>query len=267
MAANQTALSSDKPILAGNTDTSLLKIIALVCMIFDHIGVAYFPNTVEFRILGRMALPLYAWCLVVGSEYTHNVLKYALRLFIIGIISQPFYVMALDNSWSKLNILFLLCLGVLAIAGIRKKWHYSEFWAPALCFIAALALHIDYGWKGLAFILLLYAVRKSKGGLAAAYLSFAALWGVTSYSVNSVFGLPLSFLNSNLLSPILQVFFRLQSMVWLSLPLILIPTHSRLRMPQWLGYGLYPMHLLTLIIAGLIAGVPFATFLTPLTSF
>ncbi len=256
--------SADKPVLAGNMDTSLLKIIALVCMIFDHVGVAYFPDTMEFRIIGRMALPLYAWCLVVGSEYTHNAFKYALRLFVIGVISQPLNMMALDNPWSELNILFLLCLGVLAIAAIRKKWYFSEFWGPALCFFAVLIFNVDYGWKGLAFILLLYAVRKSKGGIAAAYLSFAAVWGMTSYMVTQIFGVPLTFLNGNLFSPILQIFFRLQSMVWLSLPLILIQTHSRLRMPHWLGYGLYPMHLAGLIAAGLIAGIPLATFIARL---
>lgn len=209
MTEQQATLSSPRTALAGNTDTSLLKIIALVCMIFDHVGVAYFPGVIELRIIGRMAMPLYAWCLVVGSEYTHDPLKYALRLFIIGVISQPFNMMALDNPWSKLNILFLLCLGVLAIAGIRKKWHYSEFWAPALCFILVLVLDIDYGWKGLAFILLLYAARKSKGGLAATYLAFAALWGTTSYSVTSLFGWKLGFLSGNIFSPILQIFFRI----------------------------------------------------------
>lgn len=256
-----------KPLLAGNTDTSLLKIIALVCMICDHMGVAYFPHTTELRIIGRMALPLYAWCLVVGSEYTHNPLKYALRLLIIGVISQPLNMMALDNSWSHLNILFLLCLGVLAIAGIRKKWHYSEFWAPALCFIAVLVFDIDYGWKGLAFILLLYATRKSKGGLAAAYLAFAALWGMTSYSVTSIFGLSLDGINDSIFAPITQIFFRIQAMVWLSLPLILVKTQSHVRMPKWLGYAVYPLHLALLILAGLIAGVPLTTFLTPLTTF
>ncbi|HPF88841.1 MAG TPA: TraX family protein, partial [Candidatus Limiplasma sp.] len=81
MTEQQATLSSPRTALAGNTDTSLLKIIALVCMIFDHVGVAYFPGVIELRIIGRMAMPLYAWCLVVGSEYTHDPLKYALRLF------------------------------------------------------------------------------------------------------------------------------------------------------------------------------------------
>lgn len=264
MTGEQTKL---RPWIAGNTDTSLLKIIALVSMIIDHVGVAFFPGVMEFRIFGRIALPLYAWCLVVGIEYTHSALKYALRLFVLGVISQPFYIMALGASWSELNILFLLCLGVLAITGIREKRWYSQYWAPALCVLVLLLLDIDYGWKGLLFILLLYASRHSRGSLAAAFLASAAFWGMTSFTVTSVFGMQLTFLNGNIFSPLLQLFFQLQAMIWMALPLILIPTRCGIRMPKWLGYGLYPLHLAALMIAGLILGVPFSHFIALLVKF
>ena len=41
-------------------------------------------------------------------------------------------------------------------------------------------------------------------------------------------------------------------MVWLSLPLIAIPMHTGFKMPKWLGYALYPMHLVVLIILRLL---------------
>lgn len=264
MSAQPISVSSGRPKLAGNTDTSLLKIIALVSMIIDHVGVAFLPDVRELRILGRIAMPLYAWCLVVGSEYTRNALKYALRLFVLGVISQPLYVMVLGNSWSKLNILFLLCLGVLAIAGIKEKWHYSQFWAPALCLIVVLLVDMDYGWRGLLFILFLYACRYSKASLASAFLASAVLWGVYSLSVTSFFGLQFTFVNNNLFSPILRLFFQLQSMMWLALPLILIQTRSKVRMPKWLGYGMYPLHLLVLLIIGLLTGIPLYSFISQL---
>ncbi|MBE0601619.1 MAG: hypothetical protein IH607_07505, partial [Firmicutes bacterium] len=121
------------PRVAGNTDTSLLKIIALLFMIVDHVGVAFFPRVMDLRVLGRIAMPLYAWCLVVGSEYARSALHYAFRLFVLGVISQPFYVMALNNPWTNLNILFLFSIAVLAIAGIKAKYYGSQYWAPALC--------------------------------------------------------------------------------------------------------------------------------------
>jgi hypothetical protein len=267
MSAQQISAASGGPKLAGNTDTSLLKVIALVSMIIDHVGVAFLPDVRELRILGRIAMPLYAWCLVVGSEYTRNALKYALRLFVLGVISQPLYIMVLGNTWSRLNILFLFCLGVLAIAGIKEKWHYSQFWAPALCLVVVLLVDIDYGWKGFLFILFLYACRHSRSSLAAAFLASAVIWGVYSSSVTSFFGLQFAFLNNNLFSPILRLFFQLQSMMWLALPLILVKTRSKVRMPKRLGYGVYPLHLLALLIVGLLTGIPLYSFISRLAMF
>lgn len=267
MSAQQASAAQPlRPALAGNTDTSLLKVVALVSMIIDHVGVAFLPGVQELRILGRIAMPLYVWCLVVGTEYTHNALKYALRLFVLGVISQPLYIMVLGNSWSRPNILFLLCLGVLAIAGIKEKWYYSQFWAPALCLIVCLLFDIDYGWKGFLFILLLYASRYSKPSLAAAYLSFAVIWGVYSFSVTQFFGLPFTFITGNLFSPILRLFFQLQTMMWLALPLILVQTHTRIKLPKWLGYAAYPLHLLALLLVGLLLGVPLDSFISQLSA-
>ena len=67
-------------LIAGNTDTGFLKILALLFMITDHVGAIFFPKITELRIIGRIAFPLYAWCLVVGSVKTKNPVKYALRL-------------------------------------------------------------------------------------------------------------------------------------------------------------------------------------------
>ena len=58
--------------LSGNTNTGLLKVIALVFMFIDHAGKMCFPGMLEMRILGRIAFPLYCWCLVVGASHTHS---------------------------------------------------------------------------------------------------------------------------------------------------------------------------------------------------
>jgi hypothetical protein len=70
--------------------------------------------------------------------------------------------------------------------------------------------------------------------------------------VRSIFGLELSFTSLPGIGQLLQPLFRLQGMVWLSLPLIAIPMHSGYRMPKWLSYALYPMHLVVLIVLRLL---------------
>ena len=240
--------------LAGNLDTSWLKVVALVFMMVDHLGVAVFGNLPEMRMLGRIAMPIYVWCLVVGCELTHDIFRYALRLFTIAVISQPINMVALSNPWSKLNILFLLFLGVMSIAGIQKKWFGSQFWAPILCFVLLGFVRVDYGWKGLAFILLMYAARNSVGGLAATFLAFSVYWGTSNGQISTILGMNLSFLTWPGIGPVLQPFFHMQAMMWMALPLILIPTHINLKMPKWLGYGLYPLHLVVIIVILLLMG-------------
>lgn len=260
----QEAKAAGLPRVAGNTDTSLLKIIALIFMIVDHVGVAFYPGVPELRVFGRIAMPLYAWCLVVGSEYTHSAPQYALRLFVLGVISQPFYVMALSHDWTDFNILFLFGIAVLAIAGIKAKYYGSQYWAPALCIILLQYIHVDYGLNGLLFILVLYAARRSRAGLAAAFLAVAAFWGSVSFPVSSLFGISLSFMNEGVLNPVKELFFQMQAFMWMALPLILVSTRSSIRMPKWLGYGLYPLHLVALILVGLVAGVPLSSFIASL---
>ncbi|MCE5343520.1 MAG: conjugal transfer protein TraX [Eubacteriales bacterium] len=258
------AATRQQTALGGNTDTGWLKIVALVFMIVDHLGVAMFPGVMEMRMLGRIAMPIYAWCLVVGCEYTHDIYRYAFRLLVLAAISQPINMVALGNSWGKLNILFLLCLGVLVIAGIREKRFYSQFWAPLLGYLLLGFVSMDYGWKGLTFILLLYAARKSRGGLAAVILAFALFWGDSSSQVTTVAGMELTFLTWPGIGSVLMSLFRLQALMWLALPFILFQTHTKIKMPKWLGYGMYPLHLLAIILLLVLTGESFTSLLSVL---
>lgn len=263
----QTVTAKRLPQLGGNTDTGWLKAVALVFMMIDHLGVAVFPNIPEMRVLGRIAMPIYVWCLVVGAEYTHNIFRYAFRLLILAVISQPINMIALDNPWTKLNILFLLFLGVVAIGGIQKKWYGSQFWAPILCYLFLGFVQVDYGWKGLTFILLMHAARKSTGGLAAVFLAFAMYWGGSGRQVTSFGGVPFTFLSWPGIGNVLSPLFRIQAMMWMALPLLLIPSHIHLKMPKWLGYGLYPLHLLVIIGMRLLMGDTLSSLLSVLSQF
>lgn len=243
--------------IAGNLDTSFLKALALVFMLCDHIGAAFYPTVLELRIVGRMAFPLYAWCLVVGSVKTRSPARYGLRLLGLAVISQPLYMMALNHGWEEMNILFSLLIALVAIQCIRLKWFGSQFWGPALCYALLGCIHVDYGWKGLTFIILLYLAKENRCGLIACYLAYALYWGASSQAVQQIFSIPLSFLKWPGLGVMFSAFFRLQGMVWLSLPLIAGKTDCALRMPKWMGYALYPMHLLVLIALKLLSGYTF----------
>lgn len=233
---------------AGNEDTGLLKLIALFCMICDHIGVILLPEYSDLRIIGRIAFPLYLWCLVVGITYTRSIWKYLLRLLVAGILSQPFFMYALNHEWWELNIFFTLIFGAIAMAGMREKKFGSQYWAPALALLLSLIINVDYHWKGVLLAILLFAARKERSTLVAVMVGFCLYWGQGTYIVTKLFGIPLR----NILSWFSQgstffnSFLRAQTFALLALPFITLPTHSNLKLPKWFYYLSYPLHLFIL---------------------
>ncbi len=235
--------------LGGNTATGTLKWIALICMCCDHAGKMLYPQIPELRIIGRIAFPLYCWCLVVGVNYTHSMPMYLLRILGVGVISQPLYMLALDHKWNEPNIFLTLALALLGLWGLREKKLGSAVWLPLLTLLAATPLNANYGWKGILLVYLLWAVRESRAGIAAVMTAFCLYWGTTSSAVGAVFGFPLDRLLNVYTKPLLSPLLRLQALAILSLPLILIPMKGRYKMPAWLSYAIYPVHLLALYAA------------------
>ncbi|MCL1787388.1 MAG: conjugal transfer protein TraX [Defluviitaleaceae bacterium] len=109
-----------------------LKIIALTAMILDHMGVV-FPQVfgLEFRVIGRLAFPLYVFLIAEGFRHTKSPGKFLARLFAFALISEPFFDWALRgasfsfgaggvNFLAHTNIFYTLFLGGLAIVAYEK---------------------------------------------------------------------------------------------------------------------------------------------------
>ena len=75
--------------LRTNLDTDLLKLVAIAAMLLDHIGGAFFPETPIFRWIGRLAFPLFCYCMTVGLLYTHDIRRYLGRLAIFAWCPSP----------------------------------------------------------------------------------------------------------------------------------------------------------------------------------
>lgn len=51
--------------LKTNLDTNLLKLIAIISMLIDHVGGAFFHEIPAFRWAGRLAFPIFCYCMTV----------------------------------------------------------------------------------------------------------------------------------------------------------------------------------------------------------
>lgn len=233
----------------GNEHTALIKLLAILFMIVDHVGVVFFPSLRILRYIGRLAFPLFAWGMVVGICKSRNLYRYALRLLLMGILSQPLYMLALDHSFTQINIFGTLLLGLCAIICIRERFYYSHLWGPAAVLLFSYVLshffHIttDYGFQGILLILLLYLGRKRPWTIAAALGCMCLIWwqGQAFYmwlrmQLTDFSTLPKVYVG------------RIQPYAIFALPLMVFPLQSSFRLPKLLGYAAYPLHLLVIYL-------------------
>lgn len=232
----------------GNENTGLIKLIAMACMIVDHVGAVFFPNELQLRVIGRMAFPLFVWCLCVGAEYTRNIWKYALRLLLVGALAQPMFMLGLRHQWYQLNIFATLLLGLLGIAAMRENKNGSAVWGPLLALLVSLMLQVDYNWQGVLFIFLLYMCRKQRSAIIAVMIAYCLYWGYGTFLVDKVLFIPIPksvswmFKSEKLFADVSRV----QFWAVLATPLIAWPMRSRLRLPKWVSYAVHPAHLLVI---------------------
>jgi hypothetical protein len=72
----------------GFLSSNILKIVACISMLLDHIGFIFFPQYIIFRVLGRIAFPIFAFMIAEGCFYTKNKLKRLLVMSSFALIMQ-----------------------------------------------------------------------------------------------------------------------------------------------------------------------------------
>ena len=157
----------------------MLKIIAALTMLIDHIGSFHPIQGWEYmRMIGRVSFPLYAFMLVQGFIYTRSRWKYLVRLLALAFLTQPIYTWCFYGDawkWDSLNILFTLSAGLCGmwLISLGKQvaqkrntawWLYCIGLCVAVSGIALLAepWGMDYGCYGVLLMLLLYVTAGCK---------------------------------------------------------------------------------------------------------
>jgi len=158
-----------------------LKWLAMGTMLLDHIGavLVWGPAYIWLRMIGRLAFPIFCFLLAEGAAHTRSRIKYALRLLLCAVVTEPFFDFALFGSWfdpRHQNVLWTLLFGLLAVClgDLRSRRWKSPLLSLggqlvslavrvlALVAFARLAegLGTDYGWYGVAMIAAFYHLRR-----------------------------------------------------------------------------------------------------------
>lgn len=198
-------------------------------MLVDHIGIVMFPDDELLRIIGRFAMPIYAYCLVQGFRHTRSRAKYVQRLAVIAAVSQIPYLVALGNPSVNIVGTFAVCLLVLmAIDRIKSR---AAAVAVVVASVGLLELvPFEYG----AYALLLV--------LAYRFLSSHALV-VAHAALNATFLL----YNGSLL----QAFSVAPTMILVYAPAF-FSFVERIKLRRWLWRSFYPAHLAALAVVKII---------------
>ncbi len=65
---------------------NILKILACIFMLIDHLSLFFYPNNEALRIIGRLAMPIFAFFIAEGAYYTKNKIAYLANILILGLI-------------------------------------------------------------------------------------------------------------------------------------------------------------------------------------
>jgi hypothetical protein len=156
----------------------VIKIIALISMIIDHTGAMFFPDKILFRLIGRLAMPLFAFQYAVGLKHTSNFKKRLLKTLIFAIIVQiPYAIFELKSFGSAdLNIIFTFFLASLVVFITNSiptrdeetgKIKISNLLSViilslAICALPLGTLETDYGIYGVLLTLVFYYFMDKK---------------------------------------------------------------------------------------------------------
>lgn len=186
-----------------------LKIIAVLCMLCDHIGYMLIENSMLYgynpeywsmaiatpegerlyvlarilRMIGRIAFPIVAFLLVEGFMYTKNLRKYMGRVLALALISEvPFDLAVFHRAFefSYQNVCFTLYLGLCSM-WLMRRWRRNPilpYLAIALTGGIAYLIRSDYSAVGVVLISVFYLLRRDRsakifvGGLISLVESF-----------------------------------------------------------------------------------------------
>lgn len=188
-------------------NTFKLKMIALVFMVIDHIGMFIPGMPIWLCYVGRLSAPIFSFCLVWGLDYTKNRKRHLMTLYIASVIMAVLWLIINMNHLDKNGSTYLNIFSTFFIASaililfqrysfkkaicifiVWQSFSYTVLLASSIFFSASDAIiRIEAALTGniigceggigwIILILLLYCSKNNKKKLAVNYALYCVLY-------------------------------------------------------------------------------------------
>lgn len=239
-----------------------LKLIAMITMLIDHIGVSFYPDQLWLRMIGRLAFPIFAFLVAEGAYYTRNRGQYLIRMGFFAVLSEvPFDMMVSGKyvDWGHQNVMwtFLIALSVIFLKDrfMEKGYHraYIIFYSIFAILLAAYG-KTDYGSLGVLMVLAGYYFQSDRKKqllwLGLLLIGFGLNYTVMRWEmVWKAVGGDFTVLRQNWdrMSPYLFSWMDyFEALACFSLPLLMLYNGKRGINLKYFFYAFYPVHLFIL---------------------
>ena len=272
------SLASPIGFMSGST----IKIIACILMCIDHMGLLLFPGQMIYRVIGRLAFPLFAFFMAEGSKYSRKNLRRFLLLFSFGMAYLGVYYVVAGDIYASIFLTFSISVALNALIDVLKKWVFTEF-SVVKCVVSVLTVALavfgiwqlcnlilfDYGFIG-AMIPVAINMFTFKGDYASERLKSLDIYSVRLLIL--LLGLIVfSIKNIAFVVEIFGITFPLQFFSVVSVVLLLF-YNGRVgnKHLKYFFYIFYPSHIVVLEIIAIIISVFYAytgTFMISVSDF
>ena len=242
----------------GGLNGNQLKVIAIVAMTIDHLAGVLCPTystvwwVLLLHIIGRLTAPIMWFFIAEGFHYTHNLKKYAVRLFFFALISHFAYNFAFgipflpftESPFNQTSVIWSLAWGLVALAICESDDERLKPWVKTVMIVVICAITFCSDWSCIAVFAIMEIgthrgnFKRQMIGMVVAVAFYAIVYAIF---IDPVYG-------------ILQMF------VVLSIPFLKSYNGQRgeWKGMKWFFYLYYPAHLVVMglirIFVGNIAG-------------
>ena len=167
-------------------------------MTCDHVGVHLFPQYRLLRIIGRLAMPIFAYMIAEGCRYTKNRGRYLMTIAAFAALCQIVYFVAEKSLYQCILVTFSLSICLIFAIDYAKEKKNIWAWALAaatglcICFLSLILpqlvkgssrFAIDYGLWGILLPVFVYFCPATPRAVMPQAIQRTAGTGSASYSL------------------------------------------------------------------------------------